>query len=228
MKSSLSWSLMVIAACCAAASAASAAEKSIELTVDARDYDRQNAPVRVLIDAPEDAKSATLADPQGKELPGQLTAPGLLEESASPKRQLHFILPKLAKGETIKLTATFSDESPTTGFAWKDTPGEYADLSYDGQPVMRYMYKELDPDNREIAGGYAALQRRQTLEDRLRAIWTDYETKLSTNSPVDARDALRTGLEILLDPESGVAEKAHPILQQLVRPCPIVRFLWIT
>lgn len=39
------------------------------------------------------------------------------------------------------------------GFSWKDTAGKYADLSYDGTPVARYVYERIDlssPERREV------------------------------------------------------------------------------
>ena len=103
------------------------------------------------------AKSATLTDSAGNELPAQLTQPCLFYRPASPNaavaRQLHFILPSLKKGESLKLTAMVSDDAPAgEGFAFKDTPGEYTELSFGCRPVLRYMCAALDestPDERE-------------------------------------------------------------------------------
>ncbi len=38
------------------------------------------------------------------------------------------------------------------GFAWKDTPGKFTDLTFDGRPVARYVYERIDfssPERRE-------------------------------------------------------------------------------
>lgn len=135
---------------------ASAAEKSYELTINAGPADRTNAPVRTLIELPADlanAKTAILTDESGKKYPGQLTAPGLTKPSAKAGtgvRQLHFILPALEKGKTLKLTATISTAAaPGDCFAWKDTPGDNAELSYAGKPVLRHMYKALDDSTKD-------------------------------------------------------------------------------
>jgi len=136
--------------CWLSAVAATADEGTIELTVKAGNHDRTNTPVTVLVDAPEDAKTVMLAEPGGKKFRGQLTAPGLLNDSAQGKRELHFVLPSLKKGESVDLTATTSTE-PLSGrhFVWKDTPGEYTELGCvkcheKSRPVLRYMYKAYD------------------------------------------------------------------------------------
>jgi hypothetical protein len=135
------------------------------LTVAAGNHDRSNVPVcKVLLEAqqqgnarPADlaaAKSVKLTDAAGMSLPAQLSAPGLCNQPAAGAgkivRELHFIVPSLKKGETLKLTAALSPDAPAAkGFAWKDAPGEECDLSFDGRPMLRYMYKALDPKNRE-------------------------------------------------------------------------------
>lgn len=92
---------------------------------------------------------------------------------------------------------------------------ESGDLT-DALDRLRQAY-ELRPDDAEIAAQYAALRRRRGLEERLRQVETDYAAKLSTKSEVDARDALRRGLDRLLHPETDLPEEARDLLQQLVR-----------
>jgi len=128
---------------------ATAAESSSQITVKAGDYDRNNTPVVVLVDVPAQARSVVLRDEKGREIPGQLAAPGLLRAQAEGKRELHFVVPSLSKGQSLRLTAVFSSKAPPEGFAWKDTPGKYCELSFKGRPVLRYMYEALDPENRE-------------------------------------------------------------------------------
>lgn len=140
-----------------------ASSKTYELTVPAKDYDRVNTPVCVLLEESNvqanldpvilgEAKSVCVVDDQGKLLTAQLTGPGLLNEPQNPQagvvRQVHFILPSLKKGETLRLKATVSSDAPAaSGFAWKDTPGRQAELSFEGRPVIRYVY-----ESREAAG----------------------------------------------------------------------------
>ena len=128
-----------------------AAEKPLRLTVSAGKHDRVNTPVTVLVDAPAGAKSVVLADAAGNEIPAQLTAPGLKNDAAEGKSELHFVLPSLNKGQSAELTARFSADRPAKGFAWVDEPDKYEELSYGDRPVMRYMCLKLTDDNREDA-----------------------------------------------------------------------------
>jgi len=129
---------------------APAAGKPLELSVEAGKHDRSNTPVSVLVDLPDEVKSVTLTGSDGTRLPAQLTAPGLINGSVQGKRELHFILPKLAAGESLKLSATFSDDAPTgPAFSWQEKPEEYAELRRAGRHVVRYMCKPPDPKHVE-------------------------------------------------------------------------------
>ena len=143
------WTVAAIAlGACAAA--ASAAEKTVRLTVEAGAHDRSNTPIRATISAPAEMASVELKDASGRVLPAQLTEPGVLNEAGESARELHFLLPSLAKGQTLELVAVLSDKpAAAKGFAWKHEENEYAELSYDGRPVMRYMCKPLDEKNRD-------------------------------------------------------------------------------
>ncbi|NQU25645.1 MAG: PmoA family protein [Candidatus Nealsonbacteria bacterium] len=151
MKCSVRPTLCVVALACLLASGSTRAadQSSCELTIKAGKHDRQNTPVSVLIPAAAEMKSALLADNGGTRIQAQLTAPGLLAGSAEGKRELHFILPSLKKGQSISLEATLSSDPPAGGFAWQDTPGKHTELSYGDRPVLRYMYEAMDPDDRE-------------------------------------------------------------------------------
>ena len=138
------------------------------LTVRAGKHDRANTPVCVLLTEQEqqanldpkllaEARSVTLSDADGNELPAQLAPPGLLNEEVDRPglvvKELRFILPSLNSGESLELTAALSSNPPEAkGFAWKHAENEHAELSYDGRPVLRYMCKPLDissPEARE-------------------------------------------------------------------------------
>src|SRR5262249_51221438 len=87
----------------------------------------------------------------------QLTAPGLLTEQVKPaqdgqvRRDLHLVVPALKAGGALTLKGVVSTELafPVKGFAWKDTPGQYAELSLHGRPVLRYMYRALDESSKD-------------------------------------------------------------------------------
>ncbi|GAF71813.1 unnamed protein product, partial [marine sediment metagenome] len=56
--------------------------------------------------------------------------------------QLWWILPQAKAGRTGSWTATLShrEKASREGFSWKDKPGDYLDLLFNGRKVMRYMY----------------------------------------------------------------------------------------
>jgi hypothetical protein len=137
--------------------------------VKAGDFHRVHTPVRVVLEESqvqanlnpvmlERARSVRLTDGDGNELPAQLTGPSVLNPLANRPglvvRELHFIVPHLRAGATLELTAALSkDAYDGDGFAWKDTPGERAELRCGARPVLRYMYQALDestPEAREL------------------------------------------------------------------------------
>jgi hypothetical protein len=132
-----------------------AGDKRIELTLDAGTHDRTNCPVKTLVELPAEwagAGTVVLSDAQGQTILAQLTAPGLLNQQqvkpAATLPELHFVVPKLAKGQRLTLVGKLS-AAPPAGFLWRDTPQQYAELSYAGRPVMRYMYQSREAAERE-------------------------------------------------------------------------------
>src|SRR4029077_19956910 len=122
---------------------ASGASSSFEITVAAGQHDRKNTPVRVQV-APgrignEKIASVTLTGPDGNAIPAQLTKPSLISSNGS---EFYFILPHLAAGESIRLKAALSTDSPQSaeGFAWHDHPGNHTDLFFGKRPVLGYYY----------------------------------------------------------------------------------------
>lgn len=139
-----------------------AAETTI--TVDAAGHDRHQTPVRVplvLTSEHDQATTATLVTEDGRRLPAQITKPSLLAKNPLGKlagtteplegtRELHFILPSLAAGETLTLCVELGgDASGDASFRWSDTPGEYSELQLGSRPVLRYMYRALDESSAE-------------------------------------------------------------------------------
>lgn len=130
------------------------------LRIEAGDHDRTNTPICVLLTEAEqqanlnpkllaEARSVVLADKQGQRIPAQLAAPGLLSADADRPglvaKELHFVLPELACGQSMELTATLSDQADDQGgFAWKHEPKQFAELSCQGRPVLRYMCRPVD------------------------------------------------------------------------------------
>jgi len=117
---------------------------TIQVTVDAGKHDRRNTVVAVPVRVPEASAGATTAileDGSGKTLQGQI----------ANGNELRFVLPELKAGAAATYKVTFIREPSAldTIFAWKETEGDYDELSYGKRPVLRYMYKALDESSKE-------------------------------------------------------------------------------
>lgn len=139
------------------------ADETIKLKVKAGDHTRTKTLVSTLIDA-GDAKSATVMVPGSRQAsPAQLAEPGLLAQNSGEdikgKKELLFTIPYIEKGKEVEVTVNLSDD-PVTGrtFVFNDEPGvsremSCADCHIQGQdktrPMFKYMYKKLDPADRE-------------------------------------------------------------------------------
>lgn len=134
---------------CLTSVTARANEERIELTIDAGAHDRNQCPVKVLIEVPaawKDAAAVVLTNGKGQTISAQIAASGLLSQAkaGATMRELHFILPKLGKGESLTLVGQAATETPA-GFAWRETPEQYyTELSHADRPVLRYVYPTLD------------------------------------------------------------------------------------
>src|SRR5262245_9369458 len=123
------------------------AATSFDITVAAGRYARANVPVRVHLPPArirdEKVASVTLTGQDGKPIPAQWTKAGLIPGEGG---ELHFILPRLAPGESLELKATLSTEAPSSasGFAWKDHAGHHADLLFGKRHVLTYHYERHD------------------------------------------------------------------------------------
>jgi len=141
-----------------------ASEKSYDLTVHAGSYDRSNTPVCVVLKEAsqqanldpvllEKARSVLLTDEKGNCLPAQLTRPGLLNQADPAEgavvRELHFILPELKRGRSLRLRAVLSEQAPAaSGFAWEKQPGK-VELRFNKRPVLCYVCPAYDRTNLE-------------------------------------------------------------------------------
>lgn len=76
--------------------------------------------------------------------------------------------------------------------------------------------RELDPGDAETAQHYAEIRQRRALEEKLRQIERDADSKLASNSPADAMKTLRQGLNAVLEPEVNLPARAREILSTLV------------
>jgi hypothetical protein len=145
----------------AGAGTAQAQDKGIMVTVTAEKHDYSNVPVCVPLSLPADAAKHQVAMLQGKALArqGQLTAPGLLTEDVKPaakglvRRDLHFIVPKLERGQSLTFSVKTmpTDNSPDpTYYSWKKVEDGYSEMEQvilagaRHRPVMGYWYKAYD------------------------------------------------------------------------------------
>ncbi|MFQ6036874.1 MAG: DUF6807 family protein, partial [Sedimentisphaerales bacterium] len=120
----------------------------LRLKVSAPQVDCIDVPVQVTIDLPQELVN-TPTEQVIVELQrrgdrrrhfGQLVA------ADAPKAQLWWILPQAKANQTNIWTAKIYDRRLRSriirpkAFSWKDEPGQYLDLLFDGRKVMRYMY----------------------------------------------------------------------------------------
>jgi hypothetical protein len=123
------------------------------VTVSAGAHDRKNVPVCVSLPSvspPDKSAAAIVTGPDGKTIPAQLTRPGLLA-AADSWCEIHFILPLLKAGESLRLRATLSPEAPPRreAFSWHDHAGDFTELRFGTRRVLRYHYAALDESSRE-------------------------------------------------------------------------------
>jgi hypothetical protein len=143
---------------------ASAETGKFEITLQAGKLNRTNTPVSVEMDVPAELADADVAMRGADEfaIDCQLTPVGLRDSDAPPAagnstvpRELHFILPKLAAGATLKLMCVLlkkaapGDSAKPTGFSWRETKNDRIRLSYRDRPVMDYMDAPYDTSSKE-------------------------------------------------------------------------------
>lgn len=127
---------------------------SLKIEVASGQYDRNDVPVTVVIEVPDDHADATvvkLTPKEGDALVGQLTKPGLMNETDNSKaRELHFILPSLYADTTATFDVSFSKaDSEGEKYQWIDEEGKHMDLKFGDRQVARYMYEALDTSSKE-------------------------------------------------------------------------------
>jgi hypothetical protein len=129
------------------------ASPTYDVTITAGSHDRTNVPVRVSlppVSLRDKPTVVNLTDPDGKNIPAQLTEPGLLAPDET-WREIHFILPFLKAGQSLRLQATLSTAPPPRGdtFSWRDRAGDFTELRFGKRPVLRYHYAALDETSKE-------------------------------------------------------------------------------
>jgi len=129
------------------------AVEQIPLKVSGLEVDCANVPVYVTIDLPKELVGTPI-----EHIAVELSQPGLKGASHpgqllpvnTSKVQLWWILPQAKAGETSNWTAKLYDSRRLSritrpkAFSWRDEPGQYLDLLFDGRKVTRYMYAHDD------------------------------------------------------------------------------------
>ncbi|MGE0605811.1 MAG: DUF6807 family protein [Pirellulales bacterium] len=141
------------------------ADVDLRIAVPAAKHHRAQFPMRVQVELPKELAetgTAELIDEKGRAIIGQFTGPSLLDpvdksDKDTVTRSLWFIVPALEAEQPLRLSGKITNDQPTVdpagSFTWKETPGEYIQLSLGGLPVLRYMHQPLDestPAQREL------------------------------------------------------------------------------
>ena len=74
--------------------------------------------------------------------------------------------------------------------------------------------RKLDPDNQQIIQKLQQIKNILRIKKLVRQAFDDYESKAS--SPVDASEALKKGIKLLLQPNSGLSKKANTKVEDLL------------
>jgi Methane oxygenase PmoA len=139
----------------------SASTRTVNITVAAGKHDHTETPVSASVLLPfafAKINMITFKDDKGRSVVAQLTGRALLAKRIhSPDDQMecevHFLLPSLKAGESLKFTAALDSDKPEIAapdvFSWQDTPGESSELRYKDKPVLRYMDHPLDESTKE-------------------------------------------------------------------------------
>lgn len=141
-----------LAAVVLSASNAAAADPELPFTIAAAPQARENVLVHATVALPEGWKGNTpvaLVRENGDQVPAQLVPRGLLWEKPGEEnvRVVWAVVPKIAANEAavLRVARLAADGAPAKSFQWRDTPGQFMDLQFDGRPVVRYMYAKFDP-----------------------------------------------------------------------------------
>jgi hypothetical protein len=131
-----------------------------KIKIGAGDLNRSNDIVRTLLWL-ENAKArpVALTDESNNTLTGQISTPNYADVLASADEskatgnkklvELTFVLPSLAAGKSITLAGTETTLNATNQYKWHDDGSTRAELQHDGNPVMAYMYEEVDDGSPE-------------------------------------------------------------------------------
>ena len=150
-------SIAIVGICLLASPDASAQPKEYraQVTVAARDSDRENTPVYLDVQMPAALAKAELSSLRAYLLPKEQAAPvpgqlDRLEAMAEGTVRVWWLLPACKAGEQPSFTLVIApaDRMPAGGFVWQDEPGDHLELVFEGRPALRYEYR-FDPADLE-------------------------------------------------------------------------------
>ncbi len=135
--------------------AQTASNPLFKIKVDAGKIERSNDIVRTLLWLENsEPRVVSLIDKANNRLTGQLSTPNYSDALASADQskaagnkklvELTFVLPSLATGNSITLTGKERKPNTSHKYQWHDDGSTRAELQHDGNPVMAYMYEEVD------------------------------------------------------------------------------------
>jgi hypothetical protein len=138
------------------------AQPKIIATFDIENVNAPSTPICIPLSVPEEFAKLTNVSVQGRLArgaafwgPAQLTKPGLMTEKIAPSAKglvrcdLHLIFPEKVDKSTCTVSAIPVDPNSKWIFSWQTKDGEFAELSWAGTPVMRYMFKAYDNSSPE-------------------------------------------------------------------------------
>ena len=134
-------------------------EELFRIKVSAGDVDRKNSVVRALISLEQSPpETVTLSDADGNQMLGQISTPSARtlkqydSETVKGVYELQFVLPELAKGDSLELAASKSGLNPNRLFQWHDDGSTQAELQFGDRPVIKYMYEPVDDSSKQRRG----------------------------------------------------------------------------
>ncbi len=106
---------------------------------------RPSALVKVLIDAEAvQDSSVELVDVDGNRIPAQVSTPGIEYDVRGSRKLLTFVATDLPPHATVEYVVQPLASGSGPQFEWHDDQIAEAELQFDGQSVVRYMYEALD------------------------------------------------------------------------------------
>ncbi|QDU62506.1 hypothetical protein Pan216_33730 [Planctomycetes bacterium Pan216] len=115
-----------------------------KVNVEAGKVDREGVPVHVDLELPADAHTKPACVEQGTS-----RYPAQLEKQPGGKTRVWWVVDQLAKGKSEPATIKLGVDCADGKFEWKEEPGKWTQLRFDGSPLASYMHESFDPERIE-------------------------------------------------------------------------------